>query len=455
MYLLVAGLNYRTAPVEIREKFAYTAEGVSEALDVLRSMNSIMECSLVATCNRTEFYCVVDHVHCGQQNVIMYLHEQFAVDRSELKKYLYFYDGEKAVNHLFRVACGLDSMVLGETQILGQVREAYEVALSKRSIGTILKQLLPQAVSLAKRCHTETDIGKNAVSISYAAIELGKKIFGDFTDKKVLVIGAGEMSELTAKHLHCSGVRQIYVVNRTYSKARELAERFDGVAIDWSNITDCLTVVDIVISSTGASGYVLDKDLMKPVMETRRNRPLFMIDIAVPRDLDPCINEIEGVFLYDIDELEGIVEANKKLRLQEALHIETIISEEIGVFVNWLDTLEVIPLIKALKHRTDAIYDKTMESLNNKLPGLTEREQMLIRKHTKSIINQILKNPIMQAKEIAGDHDATEKLAAIAELFGVEEEMQEEAKVMQMNRKRHLAPQRKIRNMLFHSEGCK
>jgi len=423
MYILVVGINYRTAPVEIREKFTFNSEEASEALKILKNMNSILECSLVATCNRTEFYCIVNQIHCGKQNIIMFLQDYFGIDRTEFKSYLYAYSCEDAVKHIFKVACGLDSMVLGETQILGQIRDTYDAALAESTIGTIMKQLLPQAVSVGKRCHTETDIGKNAVSISYAAIELGKKIFGQLDDKHVLIIGAGKMSELTAKHLSSSGVKKVYVVNRTFLRAQELADKFNGIAVDWSDLEECLADVDIVVSSTGATDYVINKKMMQSVMVKRRNRPIFMIDIAVPRDLDPAINEVDGVFLYDIDELEGVVEANKKLRAQEVAQIEAIIQEEMELFESWLNTLEVIPLIKALKQKTDDIYEKTMESLYNKLPDLSEREKKIIRKHTKSIINQILKNPIMLAKEVAGDKDAKQQIEMIADLFGVQQEL--------------------------------
>ncbi|OEF98308.1 glutamyl-tRNA reductase [Desulfuribacillus alkaliarsenatis] len=436
MYILAAGINYRTAPVEIREKFTFTKDEVPDVLQKIRSMNSIMECSLVATCNRTEFYFIVDNIHCGEQNLLMFLQEYFNTDRSEFRQYLYTHANERAIIHLFKVACGLDSMVLGETQILGQVREAYDVALANNTIGTILKQLLPHAICVGKRCHTETDIGKNAVSISYAAIELAKKIFGQLNDKQVLIIGAGKMSELTAKHLNSSGVEQVYVVNRTYQRAQELAEKFNGIAVEWENIEDSLSEVDIVVSSTGATDFVIDKKIMERVMIRRKNRPIFMIDIAVPRDLDPEINEVDGVFLYDIDELEGVVEANKKLREQEVNVIDTIIEEEIDNFSTWLDTLEVIPLIKALKHKTDAIYENTMESLYNKLPDLSEREKKVIRKHTKSIINQILKQPITHAKEVAGKKYSKEQIELIAEIFGVLEEPCYKANVVKLgNRK--------------------
>lgn len=435
MFILAAGINYRTAPVEIREKFTFTKDEVPEVLKQLRMMNSIMECSLVATCNRTEFYLIVDHIHCGEQNLTMFLQEHFKIDRSEFKKYVYFHSGEDAVKHLFKVTCGLDSMVLGETQILGQVRDAYEVALEENTIGTILKQLLPHAICVGKRCHTETDIGKNAVSISYAAIELAKKIFGQLDEKRVLIIGAGKMSELTAKHLNSSGVEQVYVVNRTFARAQELAEKFNGIAVEWEKIEDSLAEVDIVVSSTGATDFVLNKPIMQRVMVRRKYRPIFMIDIAVPRDLDPEINDVDGVFLYDIDELEDVVEANKKLREQEITTIDIIINQELYNFGAWLSTLEVIPLIKAMKHKTDEIYDNTMESLYNKLPHLSEREKKVIRKHTKSIINQILKAPITHAKELAGTSYSKEQIELIAEIFGLREEVQSKCEVIRLNAK--------------------
>ncbi|OEH84195.1 glutamyl-tRNA reductase [Desulfuribacillus stibiiarsenatis] len=447
MYILAAGLNYRTAPVEIREKFTFQQQEVPTALEKLRAMHSILECALVATCNRTEIYCIVDHIHCGEQHIMVFLQEQFGIDRSEFRKYLYFHSGENAVRHLFKVSCGLDSMVLGETQILGQVRDAYDMSLEHNAMGTILKQLLPLAIVVGKRTHTETDIGKNAVSISYAAIELGKKIFGQLTDKRVLIIGAGKMSELTAKHLNSSGVEQVYVVNRTFHRAEELATKFKGVAVEWANIQDCLADVDIVVSSTGATDYVVDAPMMKDVMKRRKNRPIFMIDIAVPRDLDPAINDVEGVFLYDIDELEGVVEANKKLREKEIDQISLIIDEEINNFALWLNTLEVIPLIKALKHKTDDIYENTMESLFNKLPDLTEREKKVIRKHTKSVINQILKHPITQAKEMAANKDSKEQLEMIATIFGLEDAASYDCECVKLDSK--AAPKSSMKAMSY------
>ncbi|MGD8188775.1 glutamyl-tRNA reductase [Brevibacillus ginsengisoli] len=421
MQILMLGLNYKTAPVEIREKFTFSDGSTPRALHLLSQTKSILECVILGTCNRTEVYVVCDQLHTGRFYTRNFLAEWFGVDKDSFQEHLYMKENEDAIDHLFRVSCGLDSMVMGETQILGQVRESFLLAQQYETTGTVFNTLFKQAVTLAKRAHTETAIGQNAVSVSYAAIELGKKIFGSFSGKQVLILGAGKMGELTAKHLHSNGVAQVVVANRTLERARGLAEKFQGEACTLDQLSSALQSADIVISSTGASEYVVTKEHLKPLMKLRKSRPLFMIDIAVPRDLDPAINELDNVFLYDIDDLEGIVASNMAERSKEAEKIEEFIREEIAAFKAWFQTLGVVPMISALREKAFAIHGDAMRKIENKLPNLDERELHIIRKHTKGIINQLLHDPVVRLKELAVEKSGSEVLEIFSTIFALEE----------------------------------
>ncbi len=425
MHILTIGLNYRTAPVEIRERFAFLDEDKQEALKKLQSTKSILECVIVGTCNRTEIYAVVDQLHTGRHFIKNYLSEWFHVQREEFVDHIYIKENDAAVQHLFRVACGLDSMVLGETQILGQVKDAFALSQANGATGTVFNKLFQQAITLAKRAHSETEINKNAVSTSYAAIELGKKVFGYFNDKTVLILGAGKMSELTAKHLHANGAAHVLVANRTYERAVALAEKFRGKAIPMDRLREALVLADIVISSTGSNEYVVTKRDVEAIMRKRRHRPLFMIDIAVPRDLDPAINDLDGVYLYDIDDLEGIVAANMRDRAREAEKIGVMIGEELVAFKAWLNTLGVGPLISALREKLLAYQQEAMRNIQNKCPELTEKEIRMINKQTRSLINQIMHDPIVRIKEMAGQPGADEALDMFIKLFALENAFEE------------------------------
>lgn len=421
MDILLVGLNYKTAPVEIREKFTFNDDSTPRALHLLSQTKSIVESVIIGTCNRTEIYVVCDQLHTGRFYTRNFLADWFGIDKEQFQPYLYIKENEEAIEHLFNVACGLDSMVMGETQILGQVRSAFLLAQEHKATGTVFNTLFRQAVTLAKRAHTETGINENAVSVSYAAIELGKKIFGSFHDKQVLILGAGKMSELTAKHLAANGVNKVCVVNRTIERARLLAEKFSGDACTMEQLPAQLLTADIVISSTGATGYVLTKDSLAPIVKKRKHRPLFMIDIAVPRDLDPALHELDNVYLYDIDDLQGIVASNMEERQQAAAAIRKMICEEIVSFTSWLQTLGVVPLISALREKAFAIHGDAMDKIENKLPNLTERELHIIRKHTKGIINQILHDPVVRLKELAVQKSGEEVLEMFSSIFALEE----------------------------------
>ncbi|QOR65719.1 glutamyl-tRNA reductase [Cytobacillus suaedae] len=426
MHIIVVGLNYKTAPVEIREKLTFNESELAIAMQTLKNKKSILENIIISTCNRTEIYAVVDQLHTGRHYVKSFLAEWFHINKEEFTPYLNIYENDGAIEHLFNVSCGLNSMVVGETQILGQVRSSFLKAQEENTVGTVFNHLFKQAITLAKRAHSETDIGANAVSVSYAAVELAKKIFGDLANKNVLILGAGKMGELALQNLHGSGVKKVTVINRTFEKAQSLAERFAGEAKSIAELQCALIDADIMISSTGAKDFVITKDMMVHVERLRKGRPLFMVDIAVPRDLDPSLADLDSVFLYDIDDLEGIVEANMQERQKAAEVIEIMIEAEIIEFKNWINTLGVVPVISALRNKALAIQAETMESIERKMPNLTEREKKVLNKHTKSIINQLLKDPILRAKEIAAEPNAEESLKLFMKIFDIEESVKAE-----------------------------
>lgn len=424
MHIVVVGLNYRTAPVEVRERFTFTDKDMPAALSELKRTKSVLEGVVIATCNRTEIYVVVDRLHMCGYFIRSFIEQWFGVSRQEFTQHLYMYEDEQAIRHLFRVACGLDSMVLGETQILGQVKQAFLQAQSEKATGTWFNMLFKQVITLSKRAHSETSIGESAVSVSYAAVELGKRIFGDFIGKKVLILGAGKMSELTVKHLYSSGAEQVLVANRTFARAQELAGKFKGTPCTMQEAMEHLKDVDIIISSTGAEGYVLTSSQVAQSMKKRPSRPLFMIDIAVPRDIDPSISELPNVFLYDIDDLEGIVESNMEMRRAEAQKIESMIDHEMDVFANWLQTLGVKPIIRALQEKSSSIYEETLTSMFNKLPELDEHQRTVIRRLTKSIVNQMMHDPINRIKEMAGEKRGEQALEMFTQIFALEQQLE-------------------------------
>lgn len=429
MHIIAVGVNYKTAPVEIREKLSFNENELVSAMTALKNQKSILENIIVSTCNRTEIYAVVDQLHTGRYYIKAFLSEWFQIDKEEFSPFLRIFEGDAAVEHLYRVACGLDSMVLGETQILGQVRSSFLLAQEKQTIGTVFNQLFKQAVTLAKRGHHETEIGANAVSVSYAAVELAKKILGDLSSTEVLILGAGKMGELAVQNLYGSGAKKVTVVNRTFEKAQELANRFSGQAKRLSELQCALIEADILISSTGAKDFVITKQMMKEVERLRKGRPLFMVDIAVPRDLDPALAELESIFLYDIDDLEGIVQANLQERQRAAEQIEIMIEAEIVDFKQWLGTLGVVPVISALRQKALAVQAETMESIERKLPHLSERDRKVLNKHTKSIINQLLRDPILRVKELAAEPNAEESLQLFMKIFDIEDKAAEQMQV--------------------------
>lgn len=421
MRILAVGLNYRTAPVEVREKFALPEDQLTEALQMLKQTKSILECVMVSTCNRTEIYAVVDRMQVCGYYIRSFMEKWFGIPRKQFTQHLYIYEDQNAIEHLFKVTCGLDSMVIGETQILGQIRDAFFTAQQAKTSGTLFNMLFKQAVTLAKKAHSETSISEHAVSVSYAAVELAKRIFGDFNHKNVLIIGAGKMSELTVRYLVDNGANQVVVANRTLSRAEELAKAFQGRACEMDNIEHALQTADIIISSTGSRDAVLKHSQVAKAMKQRGSRPMFLIDIAVPRDIDPAVHDIDNVFLYDIDDLQGIVEMNIEQRKQEAIKIKNMIQKEIVAFEQWYKTLGVTPVIRALQTKASRIHEETMESLFNKLPDLNDREKKVIFKLSKSLLNQMMHDPILNLKEMALEKQSDQMIEAFTKFFALED----------------------------------
>ncbi|MFA1822526.1 glutamyl-tRNA reductase [Virgibacillus oceani] len=426
MHILKVGFNYKTAPVEIREKLTFNEGSLHEAMMELKERKSILENVIISTCNRTEIYAVVDQLHTGRYYIKQFLSDWFQIDKSQFSSYLRITEDDGAMEHLFRVSTGLDSMVLGETQILGQVKNSFFSSQQLKTTGTIFNELFKQAITFGKRMHKETAIGEQAVSISYAAVELATKIFGDLKNKHIVVLGAGEMGELALKNIHGAGATNITVVNRTLERAKKAAEKYKAEARTLDGLEDLLKDADILISSTAASDVVLTKETVAQIQKKRKGSPLFLVDIAVPRDLDPKISELDNVFLYDIDDLQHVVDKNMESRKAAAEKIELLLEEEIVNFKEWVKTLGVVPVISALRHKALSIQAETMKSIERKIPDLTEREKKVLRKHTKSIINQILKEPVTQAKEFAASEGAEESLELFIDIFGIEEEVKEE-----------------------------
>ena len=347
MNLIIVGLSHKTAPVEIREKLSFPSQTIGEPLNRLCTSYGINEGVIISTCNRVEIFAVTQDIEKGLWQVKRFMSDYHNIPMEGLDEHLYTYTSEDAARHIFRVASGLDSMVLGEPQIFGQVKDAYGYALQHRTAGVIINKLFHKAFSVAKRIRTETKIGSSAVSISYAAVELAKKIFGTLEGKSVMLIGAGEMAELAAKHLLSNGVQEIIVANRTYERAIEMAKGFNGTPIMFREFPHYLKRVDIVIASTAAPKYIIRPEQIDEVIKERKNRSMFFIDISVPRNVDPLINNIDNIYLYNVDDLQGVVEANMKERAKEAKAAEVIIDEEIENFYKWVKSLDVVPTIVA------------------------------------------------------------------------------------------------------------
>ena len=414
--IVLLGINHRTAPVELRECIAFSGDESITALQTLQRQPDISEVLLFSTCNRVELLFVTDDKTHTISATKRFIADFNKIPLEQFDDALYIHEGNEAVRHVFRVASSLDSMMVGEPQILGQIKEAYRIAAEMKSSGVILNRLLHRTFFVAKRIRTETGIGDRAVSISYAAVELGRKIFGNLAGKSVLLVGAGEMAELAVEHLIRNKASEIYVANRTFENGVELAKKFNGKPIRFEEITNFLESIDIVISSTGSPEFVITRDQVKSVIRKRRNRPIFFIDIAVPRDIDPRVNRLTNSYVYDIDDLQGVVDDNIEDRQHEAIKGERIIDEAVIGFRRWYDSLEVVPTIIALRKKMESIaaaeIKKTLNS--NNIPA---DSASAIQKMAAALINKILHDPTMFLKKDGMVEDKSLYIDTVRKLF--------------------------------------
>jgi glutamyl-tRNA reductase len=421
MRLLITGVNHRTAPVEVRERLAFDQNALGSALGELRTRTGAFEGMILSTCNRVEIAVTTSNGADPAMAVDQFLSDSRKMDLAAVRPHLYHHLDEDAIRHLFRVAASLDSMVVGEPQILGQLKNAYAAAKANGALSSQLELILTRAFAVAKRVRSETGIGESAVSISYAAVELAREIFGTLAGKKVMIVGAGKMSELAARHLHRSGATQIFVTNRTAERARELAQLFQGVIVDYDRFLATLPEMDIVITSSGAPFYIIQKAHMRKVIDQRKNRPMFLIDIAVPRNIEPSVNEIDNVFLYDIDDLQKVVDNNVGERRKRAEAAEAIVGEEVERMLARLKAREVAPTIVSLQDQLEQMRIAELARVRGKLGPLTPQQEEAIDALTRGLINKIAHGPIAELRRNAGQPDGLQIIDAIRRVFRLEE----------------------------------
>ncbi len=413
MQLQILGLNYKTAPIEIREKFSLNKDSIRRGLENLDEYDGLNEAVILSTCNRTEIYAVTAD-SCGQSA------KNFLVDLigGDFENFLYEYSGENCVRHLFKVSASLDSLVLGEGQILSQVKEAYSLAKNLGATNTILNTLFHKAIASGKNVRTETKIAYNSVSVSSAAVELAEKKMGGLKNRNALIFGAGRMAQLTAQNLQAHGVKKIFVANRHLERAEEMAKKISGEAVSWEDAMHCADNVDIIITSTGAPHYVVKAWQTQQLMARRAGRGIFFIDIAVPRDVDPEVGKIPGVTLYNIDDLESVVESHVQARREEAKAAEKIIEADVASVMERFKYLKFQPLMADLSNRAEKIREREVKRISNKLPNLSDEERRVVDHMTKMIVRKLLRLPMMKLNASAGTNEENFYAEAMRALFG-------------------------------------
>ena len=419
MALFVAGLSHRNAPVELREQLAVDEDKLRELLRDVAATGVVREALILSTCNRVEVYAIADVPGEARTATFRQLCRHRGVEPASVETVLYTHADGEAVRHAFRVASSLDSMMIGEPQILGQVKDAFALAQSCETVGPALHTLFTQAFTVAKKVRTETEIARHAVSVSFAAVELAKKIFAGLDGKAVLLVGAGKMSELAARHLIEQGAFPLYVANRTWARAQELARALAGTAVPFDELATALATVDIVITSTGAPEPVIRREFVQPLVHSRRGRPLFFIDIAVPRDVEDSVNTLDGVYCYDIDDLKQVVDANIRERLREAHRAEALVEREVAKFLARLGDVEVIPTIVSLRERLEIIRSGEVRRTLARLPGATPETREAIEALSAAIVNKILHAPITKLRQSSRAGSPRSWLELVHELFGL------------------------------------
>jgi glutamyl-tRNA reductase len=416
MRFQLIGVNHNTAPVEVRERLAIPESRLPEACRKLVEHPAVAEGMIVSTCNRVEF---IANMKNGTGDLREFLHEYFEVEPREYENHLYEFREDDVIRHVFRVAASLDSMVVGEPQILGQVKDAYATARAVGAVRAQLDQLLTRAFAVAKRVRTETAVGSSSVSVASVAVELAKKIFGSLEGKSVYLVGAGKMSELAARHLLANGAASLFVANRTYDRAIRLAQKFKGQAIEFSRIYETCNRADIIITSTGSPHFIFRPDHGEKLMALRQNKPMFFIDIAVPRDVDPEMNKVDGIFVYDIDDLQQAVASHVADRRKEADKAETIVNDEVGKFQARMQTLDVVPTIVSLQDHLENIRQAEIDRLRGRLGPLTTDQELAVEALTRGIVNKIMHTPISTLKSAARDPESTTVIELVRRLFNL------------------------------------
>jgi len=419
MTLIVLGLNHKTAPVAIRERLTFGPEVLKTALSGIGSVSGISEAAILSTCNRTEVYCAVDGA--GPETIGRWMADFHGLSHDDLIPSLYAHEGADAVRHLLRVACGLDSMVLGEPQILGQVKAAYQRAIDANTVRKMLSRLFQHSFAVAKQVRTDTAIGHSPVSVAFAAVNLARQIFSDLTSQTALLIGAGETVELAARHLHQQGVGRVVVANRTLERAHLLASQFDGYAIGLSEIATHLAEADIVISSTASPLPVLGKGTVERALKKRKHRPIFMVDIAVPRDIEPEVSELSDVYLYTVDDLEEVIQENLRSRQDAADQAEEIIELQTAELVGWIRSLDAVDMIQSYRRQAENLRDEVLERARRMVAGGKSAEEALsFLAHT--LTNKLLHTPSARIRQ-AGFEGESELLEAATALFELEKKV--------------------------------
>ena len=429
MGIVVVGLSHRSAPIEVREKLNFPEATLPAALGKLMSYEGIRESLIISTCNRVEIYASVQDSAKGVDRIKQFISDYHGLSRPDLEQSLYVYPDGDGVRHVFRVASSLDSLVVGEPQILGQLKDAFDLALKAKTTSTVLNKLLKKSISVAKRVRTETRLAEGAVNISYAAVELAKKIFGTLEGKSVMLLGAGEMAELAARHLMNNKVDKIMVANRTFERAEELAREFKGDAIRFEHFPGTMVTADILICSTGAQKPVVTYDIVRQVARERRNRPIFLIDISMPPNIEAGCGDIDGVYLYNIDALQSVVDTNVQGRQQEAEKAEDIIRQEVDTYLQWERSLDAVPTIVDLREKVEDIRKRELEKTLCGMNGVTDEQRRAMEVLTQAIVNKMLHAPLVVLKQAAANPEGGDVIAVARKIFNLDRELKKPSHV--------------------------
>ena len=417
MYIIAIGVSYRKTPIQIREKLAFDDSRIPYLIEKLKATGEIAGCVILSTCNRMEIYATSRNVNAALSEIWKFLAAESGIQVEELQRYFYSMTCEQAITHLFSVVCGLDSMILGEMEILGQVANAYQIASENSACNAVMNVLFQKALKVGKQVQTQTRIGTGASSVGAAAVELAKKTLGNIQGRSILLIGAGEVGRLVARNIANNGASQVMVCNRSYNRAQQLASEFGGCPVPYENLCECISRADLILSCTAASDYIISKTQLSSVMEIRNGKPVFLIDLAVPRDIEPESGQLKHVYLYNIDDLQGIVDESLSERELEATKAEIIIQRAIENFGKWLNNRHAVPVIHALRKKGEEIKNIELEKAMRKLGHLTEREEKIVQAMASSIASKLINTPIVQLKQYAQTRQGHEYAQFVKELF--------------------------------------